>query len=117
MRTEPKRFRELEGAIDGVVASYTGKLEIDNLESAALPNRRAVTEALEHVKHSLFMGFYSTHALSKDNLRQNLSEHLYAAYRLLVEQIERALTYDHWTFESVSLGREKTAHCDMHFPQ
>ncbi len=96
MRTEPKRFRELEAAIDGVVASYTGELEIDNLESAALPNKRAVIEALEHIKSALFVGFYATHALQRDNLRQAIAEHLYAAHHLLVDQIERALTYDHW---------------------
>jgi serine O-acetyltransferase len=96
MRTEPKRFRELEAAIDGVVASYTGELEIDNLESAALPNKRAVIEALEHMKSALFVGFYATHALQRDNLRQAIAEHLYAAHHLLVDQIERALTYDHW---------------------
>ena len=96
MPTEPKRFRELESAIDGAVASYTGKLEIDNLESSALPNKRAVIEALEHLKHALLMGFYSTRTLTKDNLRQGLAEHMYAAYCVLVEQIERALTYDHW---------------------
>jgi len=96
MPTEPKRFRELESAIDGVVASYTGKLEIDNLESSALPNKRCVIEAFEHLKHALLMGFYSTRTLTKDNLRQGLAEHLYAAYCVLVEQIERALTYDHW---------------------
>jgi serine O-acetyltransferase len=96
MPTEPKRFRELEEAIDGVFASYSGKLEIDNLESSALPSKRAVTDAFERVKHVLFMGFYSTRTLTKESLRQGLAEHLYAAYCVLVEQIERALTYDHW---------------------
>ena len=96
MRTEPKRFRELEATIDAVVASYSGQLEIDNLESAALPNKRRVIEALEHVKSALFVGFYATHALHRDNLRQAIAEHLYAAHCVLVDQIERALTYDHW---------------------
>jgi serine O-acetyltransferase len=96
MPREPKRFRELEQAIDGVAASYTGQLEIDNLQSSALPNKRAVIDAFEHFKHALFMGFYSTRTLTKDNLRQGIAEHLYAAYCVLVEQIERALTYDHW---------------------
>jgi len=95
MATEPKRFRDLEAAIDQVVASYTGKLEIDNLESAALPNKRAVIEAVEQVKSSLLVGFYATRALTRDNLRQAIAEHLYAAHHLLVDQIERALTYDH----------------------
>ncbi len=96
MQTEPKRFRELDEAIDGVFASYSGKLEIDNLESAALPNKRAVIEAIDRLKHVLFMGFYSTRALTRENLRQGLAEHMYAAYGVLVEQIERALRYAHW---------------------
>lgn len=96
MRTEPKRFRELEATIDAMTASYSGQLEINNLASAALPNKRAVTEAIDHLKHALLMGFYSTRTLTADNLRQAIAEHMYAAYSVLVEQIERALTYDHW---------------------
>jgi serine O-acetyltransferase len=61
-----------------------------------LPNKRAVTEAVDRLKHVLFMGFYSTRALSRDNLRQGLAEHMYAAYGVLVDQIERALRYAHW---------------------
>src|SRR5690349_6049393 len=95
MATEPKRFRELEAAIDQVVGSYSGKLEIDNLESAALPNKRAVIEAVEQIKSAILVGFYATRALTRDNLRQAIAEHLYAAHHLLVDQIERALTYDH----------------------
>src|SRR5688572_31893611 len=94
-REPPKRFRELEKAIDDVVASYTGELEIDNLESAALPNKRLVVEGFEHLKSALFMGFYAMGSLSKENLRHVVAEHLYRAYQLLVEQIERALTYRH----------------------
>jgi serine O-acetyltransferase len=96
MRTEPKRFRELEATIDAMTTSYGGPLEINNLASAALPNKRAVTEAIDHLKHALLMGFYSTRTLTADNLRQAIAEHMYAAYSVLVEQIERALTYDHW---------------------
>lgn len=96
MPYEPKRFRELEQAIDGVVESYSGKLEIDNLESAALPNKRAVVEAYHHIKSALYLGFYATRAIEPDNLRHTVAEHLYAAHLLLVEQIERALTYGKW---------------------
>ena len=96
MRREPKKYRELEKAIDGVVESYAEGREIDNLESAALPNKRAIIEAFHHLEHVLFMGFYSRRALNADNLRHGVAEHLYAAHGLLVEQIERALTYDHW---------------------
>jgi serine O-acetyltransferase len=96
VRRHPTRYRELEAAIDDLAASYTGALEIDNLESVALPNKRAVIEAIDHLKAALFVGFYSTRPLTRDNLRHAVGEHLYAAYHLLVEQIERALTYDHW---------------------
>ncbi len=95
-QTQPKRFRELDDAIDAVFASYSGTLEIDNLETAALPNKRAVTEAIDCLKHVIFMGFYSTRELTPNNLRQGLAEHMYAAYGVLVDQIERALTYEHW---------------------
>jgi serine O-acetyltransferase len=104
MPTEPKRFRELEAAIDGLTASYSGQLEIDNLESAALPNKRAIIEALAHIKSALFVGFYAKRALHQENLRHALAEHLYAAHCLLVEQIERALTYDRWMRHSERPG-------------
>jgi serine O-acetyltransferase len=96
MQTQPKRFRELDEAIDGVFASYTGALEIDNLATAALPNKRAVTEAIDCLKHVIFMGFYSTRELTRGNLRQAVAEYMVSAYGVLVEQIERALTYEHW---------------------
>ena len=90
----PKRFGELEKAIDAIAASYTGALDIDNLESAALPNKRAVIEALDHLEAVLFAGFYSTRKITKDSLRHAIAEHAYEAHVLLVEQIERAVVYD-----------------------
>jgi serine O-acetyltransferase len=88
------RTRELEQTIDDVVASYDGPEEINNLESAALPNRRAVIEAFNHMKPVVFMGFYATRSLNRENLRYSVSEHLYPAYELLTEQIARATTYE-----------------------
>jgi serine O-acetyltransferase len=88
------RTRELEQAIDEVVASYDGPEEINNLESAALPNKRAVIEALDHIKPVVYMGFFSKRPLSRDNLRYTVSEHLYPAYEILIEQIARAVTYE-----------------------
>jgi serine O-acetyltransferase len=41
----------------------------------------------------LYMGFYSTRALNRTNLRYALSEHLYPAQDILVEQICRAIRY------------------------
>jgi len=88
------RFDELELAIDQVAASYDGSHEIDSLESAALPSRRAVIDALNHVQPVIYMGFYSTRPLSRGNLRYAISEHLHPAYELLVEQIRRAIRYE-----------------------
>jgi serine O-acetyltransferase len=88
------RTRELEQAIDEVAQSYDGPEEINNLESAALPNKRAVVDALDHLKPAVYMGFFSLRPLSRDNLRHTLSEHLYPAYEILVEQIARAVTYE-----------------------
>jgi serine O-acetyltransferase len=93
MANRRRRFRELEDVIDAVVASYSGKLAIDNLESAELPNRRSIIEAVDHLKPVLLMGFYSTRELTQDNLRHNVAEHMYAAFHALAEQTERALSY------------------------
>ncbi len=84
----------LEAAIDAVVSSYDGPEEINNLESAALPNRRAVVEAYQHLTQVLFVGFYSTRALNRSNLRHSVSEHLYPAYEILVDQLARARSYE-----------------------
>lgn len=94
MQPEPKRFKDLESAIDKVIDSYDAGKAIDNLESAALPNKRAVIEAMGHLEHVLYMGFYSRRSLNRDNLRHHVAEHMYAAHQCLVEQIERALHYD-----------------------
>lgn len=84
----------LENAIDQVVSSYDGPEQINNLESAGLPNRRAVIAAYQHLKAVIYMGFYSTRALDRGNLRYSISERLYPAYEALVEQICRARRYE-----------------------
>lgn len=94
MSRRSTRHADLESAIDKVVESYWGAEEINSLESAALPNKRAVIDAFNHLKPAIFLGFYSTRSLNRDNLRHSLSEHLYAAYERLVEQIDRAVTYE-----------------------
>jgi serine O-acetyltransferase len=94
MAREPTRHGDLEATIDSIAASYDGDEKINNLESAALPNKRAVVEAFNHLKPVLYMGFYSLRALNRANLRHAISEHLYPAYEILVEQIERAITYE-----------------------
>jgi serine O-acetyltransferase len=95
------RTQDLEQAIDGVVRSYDGPNEINNLESAALPNKRSVVEAYNHIKPVIYLGFYSMRSLRRENLRFAVSEHLYPAYETLVEQIDRALTYE------TGMGRAK----------
>ncbi len=94
MTRAPQRHKELESAIDSVAASYDGPEEINNLASAALPNTRRVIEAFDHLKPALFMGFYSLRSLNRENLRHGISEHLYPAYEMLIDQIERAVTYE-----------------------
>jgi serine O-acetyltransferase len=102
MSPEPKRYEDLESAIDAVVASYDDGQPIDNLESAALPNSRAVLEAMSHLEPVIYMGFFSTRPLNRDNLRHGVAEHLYTAHELLVAQIERAANYAHWIGRSPS---------------
>jgi serine O-acetyltransferase len=90
---EPQRHQDLENVIDVIAASYDSDDEINNLDSAALPNKRAVITALNHIMPVLYMGFYSTRPLNRTNLRYALSEHLYPAQDILVEQIDRAIRY------------------------
>ncbi len=90
----PKRHQDLEDVIDVITASYDGPAEINNLDSAALPNKRAVITAFHHIKPILYMGFYSTRSLNRTNLRYAISEHLYPAQDILVEQIDRAVRYE-----------------------
>jgi serine O-acetyltransferase len=85
---------DLEEAIDAVVQSYRGAEEINNLESAALPNKRAVMDAFNHLKPVIYLGFYSTRALTPENLRHTIAEHLYPAYEILVDQSFRVFTYE-----------------------
>jgi len=96
MRSEPRQYKALEEAIDAIVESYETPVPINDLQSAALPNQRRIIEALHELEPVLYMGFYATRALSRDNLRHGLAEHLYRAHDLLVEQIERALGYAGW---------------------
>jgi serine O-acetyltransferase len=95
--SSPQRTRDLEDVIDAVVTSYDGPEEINNLESAALPNKRQVVQAYNHLKPVIYMGFYSQRSLTRSNLRYALSEHLYPACEILVEQIGRALAYEERT--------------------
>jgi serine O-acetyltransferase len=95
MTSDITRHEDLSSALDDIVASYDGPEEINNLDSAALPNERKVIEAYEHLKPILYMGFYSKRSLNRGNLRYALSERLYPATEILVEQISRACTYEH----------------------
>jgi serine O-acetyltransferase len=90
----PQRHQDLEDVIDVIASSYDGDDEINNLDSADLPNKRAVITAFNHIMPVLYMGFYSTRALNRTNLRYALSEHLYPAQDILVEQICRAIRYE-----------------------
>jgi len=94
METKLTRQAELEEVVDLVLASYDGTHPIDSLETAALPNRRAVIEALQHLHSVIYLGFYSTRHLDRGNLRYSISENLFPAYTILVEQIRRAVSYE-----------------------
>jgi len=83
----------LEDIIDSVAASYQSGREIDNLASAALPSRRKVVEALVHLEHATFLGFYASKRLHAGNLRSTLATHLRSAAEILTEQTARAVVY------------------------
>jgi serine O-acetyltransferase len=88
-----KSQRALESIIDAVAESYGEGRAIDSLESTALPNERRIVEALHCLEHIAYMGYYSTQALTKVNLRQHIGEHVYRASEILTNQIARAISY------------------------
>ena len=59
-----------------------------------LQRRRAVIEAYQHLTQVIYMGFYSLRSLTRANLRYSISEHLYPAHEILVDQIARAHSYE-----------------------
>ena len=95
MAENPKPANGLEGVLDALVASYTSRdCALNNLETAALPNRRAVIEAFNHLLHVLYLGFFSTRRLSRETLRLALAEHLLPAAEILCAQVERAAAWE-----------------------
>ncbi len=85
-----QRFDEL---LDRLVASYDEGKAIDNLDSAAMPSRRAVIEAFHGLQQVLFMGFYSTTPLCRVTLRASIAARLAPAVEAMVQQIGRAVSY------------------------
>jgi serine O-acetyltransferase len=89
-----QRRSELEEIIADVAASYEAGRLIDSLSSAQLPSKRAVIEALNHLKAVMYLGYYATGALDGSKLHYAIAAHLYPAYEILCEQIRRATSYE-----------------------
>jgi serine O-acetyltransferase len=85
---------ELEELIAEVAASYRAGRLIDSLGTALLPSKRQVIEALNHLKATIYLGYYSTGALDESKVRFAVASHLYPAYEILVEQTRRAANYE-----------------------
>ncbi len=92
--TERKtHLADLSEALAALEKSYEAPLAINNLESAALPNRRAVIEAYSHIPPLIYLGFYAEHPVGPDNLAASLAAHAEPAYEGFVHQISRAVAY------------------------
>jgi serine O-acetyltransferase len=85
---------ELEDVISAVAGSYGAGRLIDSLGTATLPNKRQVTEALNHLKAVMYLGYYATGTLDAGRVRYSVASHLYPAYEILCEQIRRAINYE-----------------------
>ena len=93
-RDEKAESSRVDELLDALVTSYeTPEKRINNLETYALPNRRAVTQAFVHLQHLLFLGFFSTRPLERATLRLALAEHLLPAREMLAEQMRRACNW------------------------
>ena len=92
--TSQRRSGQLEEVVGEVAASYQAGRLIDSLGSAQLPSKRQVIEALNHLKATMYLGYYSTASLDEEKVRFAVAAHLYPAYEILVEQIGRAASYE-----------------------
>ncbi|MEM6930739.1 MAG: hypothetical protein AAF602_27645, partial [Myxococcota bacterium] len=122
---------DLEPVLDALVDSYGRDTPLDRLETHALPNRRAVIDAYNHLLHTLYVGFYSTRPLDRNSLRLVLAEHVRGASEVLAAQIQRAAAWedrhappqqqrhDRWVTERVQAllealpGLRETLHTDV----
>ena len=93
MAASEETQRKLEQIADAVAESYQLGRPIDSLESTALPNTRKIVEAVGHLEHVVYMGFYSSRVLTAGNLRQHIGGHLQRAADILMQQISRAVGY------------------------
>lgn len=84
----------LEGVLDALVDSYASDTPLNSLETYALPNRRAVVQAFNHILHVLYLGYFSTRRLSPQTLRMSLTEHLLPASEILCTQISLATAWE-----------------------
>lgn len=104
---------ELDQAIDAIVASYAGSAPINNLQSAALPNKRRVIDGFRELKALLFLGFYSTPALRPEQLPDVIRERVDLVHQLWCEPVDRALRYAHWTGrKSAKTAPDEANRCD-----
>src|SRR5215467_6934156 len=92
--TPQRSTTQLEEVVGEVAASYAAGRLIDSLGSAQLPNKRQVIEALNHLKATMYLGYYSTGSLDEAKLRYAIASHLHPAHDILTEQIRRAANYE-----------------------
>lgn len=85
--------RPMDRLLDALVDSYDPPSPFNNLATAALPNRRAVLQAYQHLQHVLFLGFFTTRPVERELLRWALAEHLLPAHELLTTQVARAAAW------------------------
>jgi serine O-acetyltransferase len=104
MSSSQRTAAGLENVIGEVAASYGAGRLIDSLSTAQLPNKRQVIEALNHLKATMYLGYYSTGSLDDTKLRFAVAAHLYPAAEILTEQIRRAASYE--GFRSAGVPRE-----------
>src|SRR5262249_19872956 len=104
MSSSQRAAAGLEDVIGEVAASYGAGRLIDSLSTAQLPNKRQVIEALNHLKATMYLGYYSTGSLDDTKLRFAVASRLYPAAEILTEQISRAASYE--GFRSAGVPRE-----------
>lgn len=85
---------DFDACVDALTRSYQEGKVLDNLGVTALPNRRNCIELLRALEPVLCLGFYARRPIEAADLRKDIESHLREVEIPLVDQVERALSYE-----------------------
>jgi serine O-acetyltransferase len=98
-RAEARRFHSRWNAevaqrlTDRIVATYQDEQGINHIDGQNMPQSDVVIAALEIILEVLFPGYTGRHEFHRTSLQFSVGNHVDNIFRMLGEQVERALAY------------------------